>query len=305
MIGLGGLLLSVLTVALSQSWWVFDLTTHFRPHYVTAALLLALLALILGRRRLALLAVVLAFPHLVTLDSLVRVESARAAAPGGSGQSLTLLTANLLRGNRERAASVEQILALNPDVVVLQEGVGSWRSDLEKLIPRYPYRSPVELSQEDRVHLFSRVPLRGVQVFFPVGRRYPYLYAELDLDGQAMHLLALHAPLPMSGSLSRLRNDYLRALARHAAALEGPVVMAGDFNITPWSPYFLDLVADSGLRDSAQGRGWLPTWPTWLPLAGIPIDHVLVSPEVTVSELTRARPAGSDHYPLIAELTIR
>ena len=190
-IGLGGLLLSVLTVALSQSWWVFDLTTHFRPHYVTAALLLALLALILGRRRLALLAVVLAFPHLVTLDSLVRVESARAAAPGGSGQSLTLLTANLLRGNRERAASVEQILALNPDVVVLQEGVGSWRSDLEKLIPRYPYRSPVELSQEDRVHLFSRVPLRGVQVFFPVGRRYPYLYAELDLDGQAMPSMRL------------------------------------------------------------------------------------------------------------------
>lgn len=303
--GLAGLLLSVFTVVLSESWWIFELTTHFRPHYAAGALVLALLALAIKRRRLALLALVLAFPHIVALDSLVKVEAARAAAVEGADRRLTVMTANLLWNNDERAAAVDQILALNPDVVVLQEGVSRWRGELRRLAARYPFSGPGAAETDRRVQVFSRVPLRGARLYYPDGRRFPYLHAVLELDGRAVHLLGVHPPYPTSRELSALRNGYLRAVARHARSLAGPVVVAGDFNITPWSPYFLDLVETGGLRDSAKGRGWLPTWPSWLPLAGIPIDHVLVGPGIAVESLARGVAAGSDHYPLIAELIVR
>lgn len=304
LLGLAGLALSVLCVALAESWWVFDLATHFRPHYVAAALPLALLALALKRRRLAVLAAVLVLPHLAMLDSMIRVESAR-AAPSMAGQGLTLMTANLLWSNGEQEAAIDQILALQPDVVVLQEGVGSWHAALQRLAAHYPHRSPGRSGLEDRVQVFSRLPLRSAELHYPDGQRFAFLHAELELGGRAVHLLAVHAPLPMARDLSHFRNLYLRDLARHASSLDGPVVVAGDFNITPWSPYFQKLITTSGLSDSAGGRAWLPTWPSWLPVGGIPIDHVLINQEVAVESLRRAGPAGSDHYPLIAELTIR
>ena len=82
------------------------------------------------------------------------------------------------------------------------------------------------------------------------------------------------------------------------------MIVAGDFNATPWSPHFRDLLATTGLRDAGSGRGWLPTWPTWLGPAGIPIDHVLVKGPVTVAGLSLGPDVGSDYRPLVADLRV-
>ena len=80
--------------------------------------------------------------------------------------------------------------------------------------------------------------------------------------------------------------------------------MAGDLNATPWSHGFRQLVRPRGLRDSALGRGVQPTWNArcWAPR--IPIDHVVVSPEVQVSARTIGPDVGSDHLPVEATLVV-
>ncbi|MEW6714582.1 MAG: endonuclease/exonuclease/phosphatase family protein, partial [Nitrospirota bacterium] len=81
-------------------------------------------------------------------------------------------------------------------------------------------------------------------------------------------------------------------------------IVAGDLNSTPLTPMFRKLLKISGIRDSRTGFGWQPSWPTYFPVFWIPIDHILVSPEVHVHERATGSRIGSDHYPIFAELSI-
>jgi endonuclease/exonuclease/phosphatase (EEP) superfamily protein YafD len=95
----------------------------------------------------------------------------------------------------------------------------------------------------------------------------------------------------------------LEQIAHLARSIKGPLVVLGDLNITAFSPHFQDLLAHSGLRSAAEGAGWRPTWPTFMPLAGIQIDHALVSPDITVLNFERGPFTGSDHWPIVVELS--
>jgi endonuclease/exonuclease/phosphatase (EEP) superfamily protein YafD len=82
----------------------------------------------------------------------------------------------------------------------------------------------------------------------------------------------------------------------------------GDFNTTAFSPTFRFILSQTGLRDTARGKGYTPTWgprmpdEPWLPWFGIPIDHVLVSDSVRVLAREIGPPLGSDHRWILTQL---
>ena len=82
------------------------------------------------------------------------------------------------------------------------------------------------------------------------------------------------------------------------------MIVAGDFNTTPWSPHFGDLLAAAGLRNAAEGKGYIPTWPTWFWPARIPIYYVLLKGPIAVTTVRRGPAVGSDHFPIIADLRL-
>ena len=82
----------------------------------------------------------------------------------------------------------------------------------------------------------------------------------------------------------------------------GPLIVAGDFNCTPWSPFFSDLLAATGLHDSALGFGVWPTWNSSLLPLGLKIDHVLVTGGVVARNHQVGADVGSDHFPVIVDL---
>lgn len=76
-------------------------------------------------------------------------------------------------------------------------------------------------------------------------------------------------------------------------------------------------MSKTGLKNSRQGFGLLPTWPikTNYPpyakipsfltgLLSIPIDHCLISPDIKVAKTRTGPNVGSDHRPLITDLLI-
>ena len=95
----------------------------------------------------------------------------------------------------------------------------------------------------------------------------------------------------------------MKALAQIVAERPGPLVAVGDFNSTAWSPYFSDLLNQTRLHDARLGFGLQPTWPTRQILLRIPIDHALVSEEVTVHDFRAGPDVGSDHFPVILDLS--
>jgi len=60
----------------------------------------------------------------------------------------------------------------------------------------------------------------------------------------------------------------------------------------------------SGLKDGRSGFGIHPTWPAQFSLMGIPIDHLLISPELSVHHFTTGPHVGSDHLPVLFSFSL-
>ena len=83
-----------------------------------------------------------------------------------------------------------------------------------------------------------------------------------------------------------------------------PILLCGDLNLTPWSPVFWRFLRRSGLADSSRGFGVQPSWPVGKPWMSVPLDHCLVSPEITILDRRLGPAIGSDHYPVWVDFTL-
>lgn len=101
----------------------------------------------------------------------------------------------------------------------------------------------------------------------------------------------------------RLRAQEVRALRARVEAEELPVILAGDFNATPYNWEFRQLARGRIDAFRARGRGWGGTYRSDLPL--VRIDHVLADPafEVVAAHVPDVR--FSDHRPLVVRLRWR
>lgn len=299
-----GLAAAAVATLLARQWWGFELATHFRVHYVAVAMLAAPTALLLRRRAMAISIVVLAAPHAVALTSLVPLGTGQATA-AEPATAVRVTTINAYWRNWDGAALVDYVARADPDILVVQEADRRWRVDLERIGARFPHAVPGNWREAGDVIVFSRFPVLSAEGRFPHGEGFHYQTADLEIAGERVTMIGVHPPLPAGPALADMRNRYFVAVAEVVAAADNPVIVAGDFNSTVWSPHFADLVAASGLRNAADGRGWHPTFPSWLPAAGIPIDHILASADFTVEAFARGPEIGSDHFPLTADLALR
>jgi endonuclease/exonuclease/phosphatase family metal-dependent hydrolase len=88
-------------------------------------------------------------------------------------------------------------------------------------------------------------------------------------------------------------NEIAAALARRLAAAAGPTVIVGDLNLPGGAALFAP-----GYRPVVRGR----TFPADRPL--IQLDHMLIRGGVTASGGEVLAPAGSDHLPIRAQLSV-
>jgi endonuclease/exonuclease/phosphatase (EEP) superfamily protein YafD len=89
-----------------------------------------------------------------------------------------------------------------------------------------------------------------------------------------------------------------------ANSLEGGVIFCGDLNMTSWSPAFKHYQAQGELDDTRGGYGVQPTWPTWMPLLLVPLDHIWVSKEIRVHNREIGPRVGSDHRPVMLDFSL-
>jgi endonuclease/exonuclease/phosphatase (EEP) superfamily protein YafD len=284
----------------ARLWWVIDLTTHFRVQYL--AVTLALLVLLALRRRWR-VCVVLAAAGAV---SIVPVVPYLPLAPRGAAVAaeprLKVVSVNVSYRQFSARRLLEIVREVGPDVVVVQELTPYAAEVLAPLdeILLHHFKMPAE--GPFGIAVWSRLPLESA-VPFALGRQ-PAIEARVRFGDGAFTVLGVHLNAPTSPRRAAARNNELRLLAERSAAIEGPLVVAGDFNLTPYSPWFGDWLAASGLTDSRRGRTPSVSWPAVLPILGIPIDHVAVSPEFAIVAHRRLPDFGSDHYGVLAELAL-
>jgi endonuclease/exonuclease/phosphatase (EEP) superfamily protein YafD len=304
MLAAAGLALVTIFTLAARLWWAFDLFSHFRLQYVVAALILSAAALAIRAYPIAAVLGVVALMHGWTIKDLWWAGTANAAL---GGIPLRVLSANVLSGNPTPEKMLQFLRAADADLVVLVDArQRRWQPVLAALEDLYPYWAPQTRRERPPVILFSRHPIISDKVIkAPRGGR-PYLLAEVVVGDRTLLIAGVHpsSPSPSEPRDTRRRNRELDHIAEVAREADRPLIVAGDFNTTPWSPHFDDLLAATGLRNAADGQGYIGTWPTWFWPALIPIDHVLVRGPLAVTTVRRGPAVGSDHYPVIADLRL-
>lgn len=280
-------------------WWLLDLTVHFRLQYAVLLSALAPVCFLVHRRLPA--AVFLGFALVNWAVVIPQCWLGRAASVP-SAKPLKLMLLNVHAENQRYELVRRCIREQSPDLMVLEEMTEPWFQALAEERTNYPY-SICDLRDDDfGIALFSRIPLQSSNIVFLGDAELPSAKVTFEWQGKPVTLLGIH-PLPPGGAAnSRARNVQLNAAAAELSRCNGPALLLGDLNTTPWSYSFQDLLRQGRLKDSSLGHGVQPTWPTFLPLMYIPLDHCLISSDWQIITHRLGPRVGSDHLPLVVEL---
>jgi endonuclease/exonuclease/phosphatase (EEP) superfamily protein YafD len=300
----GSLLLIFLVqrVWLGDEWHLFVMLAVFTPILYLPAWIIGGLALAKKQRALAAVSALVVIGHLWLVWPVLPLHDTPQAP---DGPALRIGTANVLFDNRDKLAAVHKVLDADLDVLIVPEYTDEYRRIFESqgVALKYPFRLETSVrTGPSGIAMFSRFP-----VSFPQKLDFGHhaLEGVVSVGGVRVTVLAVHTEAPWEENLENWRES-IAAIGRRAESHEGPVVVAGDFNATPYHHAYRDLI-DGPLDDAAEdlGSAWrLATWRdnTHLPLVAM-IDHVLVKgPAVPTDMRTRTIP-GSDHRML--EATIR
>jgi endonuclease/exonuclease/phosphatase (EEP) superfamily protein YafD len=123
-----------------------------------------------------------------------------------------------------------------------------------------------------------------------------------EMDGHEIKVLGTHPLSPVNPTRAAARDEQLRIIGEWAALQDDPVVVTGDFNASTWSRGFALVAGGADLVNSQRGFGIQASWPAGYPLFGIPIDHLIHSPELTTVDRQLGESLGSDHFPLIVTI---
>jgi endonuclease/exonuclease/phosphatase (EEP) superfamily protein YafD len=225
-----------------------------------------------------------------------------AVAAAATAAPLKVLTVNVSFRQFSARRFREIVAEAAPDVLLVVEFTPHAEEVLAELDKLFPQQLKAPAEGPYGIALWSRFPLEHAFTF-PLGP-VQGVEARVQTPAGAFTLLGVHLSAPTLPRRAEQRNDELAMLAERRAAIAGPVIVAGDFNVTPYSPYYSDWLAATRLTDSRYGRTLSASWPAILPILGIPIDHVAVSKEFAILSHHRLPAFGSDHWGIVAELAL-
>jgi len=222
-----------------------------------------------------------------------------------TGTTFKVYSANIHKSNGDLSRLNRELQEADPDIVLLLEVKAEHVEQLRPDIQRYPY-SIVNTSfaaSGTGILFLSKFPILDHQFTKLSEYGNAIIEAALEINKKPVMFYGIHAQRPGVDNFDERKEQFIM-LARQISKQTLPVIAAGDLNSTPLTPIFRKLLKISGLQDSRTGFGWHPSWPAYFPFFWIPIDHILVSPEVHVHKRATGSRIGSDHYPVFAELSI-
>jgi endonuclease/exonuclease/phosphatase (EEP) superfamily protein YafD len=299
--GCAGLALLALGGRLDSS---LDVFSHFAPLYFLggAGGLLLAMTLPMPARALALGAALVAMAGagvLMAPDIAARLQTKALSPQAGD---FKVIQFNAFGGNPRPQDAVEWLLRQDADIVVLEEG-GHVEYELAR---RGGYH--VSCGNCFAVILSKASPASSnTPATWRSERPLVSDVTFADPDGQ-ITVMGVHRHWP---NRARVYQAEMADLKARAAAFPKPLlIVAGDFNSTPWSAARRQEDAQLGLTRRTRA---LFSWPAErishnrLPAIAplLPIDHIYAGPGWQTVRVERGPKLGSDHYPVMVTLRRR
>ncbi len=221
-------------------------------------------------------------------------------AEAGTTPFARIVSFNLLASNTANGPRIaDAILASDADIVMLMEAyplVG----ERERIEAAYPYRVGCPPGGRCDTALLSRTPLTEPRLE-TLSRVYPerLALATTTIRGREVHVAAVHVVKPYFDGFSA---QELRRLVEVLDTVEGPLIIAGDFNAAPWSALMDGMVRGAGLLPAPFHPA---TWPVPLGPLGVPIDNAFTRGPLVIERIEAFDDAfGSNHRGLVADVAL-
>ena len=256
-------------------------------HYAVAGLLVASFGFAVWRQSLLLvLSVVLAVHGGFNL----RHQLSSPASVAG----FSLMQHNLLFSNDARDL-VDYANSKAPDVITLQEVTTLAIPQLAALRPSYPYQVICPFAGIGGVAILSKFRFTTPQEAGCI-EGLGVVSVGIDLPAGEVTVVSLHLHWPWPYRQSTQLGRLLPALE----GLKGPVFLAGDFNMVPWSHVISQFEAVTNTRVIGGMRF---TKSLLAEMVQLPIDHVFTPKGWPASAVVGPR-LGSDHNSVIAQFAL-
>jgi len=206
---------------------------------------------------------------------------------------VVLYNQNLRWDNGDLDSVAAAIRESGADVVTLQEVSSRTMPIMEMLKRDYIYQAFCEFSTGvGGVAILSKLPSRGEA---GCARGLGLVWMDIRPQGRRnFRAVSIHLSWPWP----HRQPDHVDRLMPHLAAIEQPMIIAGDFNMAPWGHSVAQIAEASG-TDLVRGLRLTLDKPEFWP--GLPIDHVLVD-RGGVADVEMLEKSGSDHHALLARV---
>jgi endonuclease/exonuclease/phosphatase (EEP) superfamily protein YafD len=299
--GTGAVCLATLLAYGGRWLWACELLVNFRTHFALLLSLALVLALVLRRWRIAGACVVALG---LNVWPMYGAFFGAVAPPASDARAVRVAAFNVNIANDDIPGIAAYLESLAVDIAVLEESPAN-AERLSTLLPQLPHRYFAEDEGVWGVVILSRWPLIAAQPAGAAGMPPFGARADVDLGDRKFRLYGAHLHWPLVPASARIRNAQLEALGRELAECTHACVAVGDFNVTPWSSHFREVIRIPGVNDCAAGRGLLNTWSSVLPAPlRIRIDQCLIAGAVGVADVRVGKSVGSDHFATINDLLI-
>lgn len=250
----------------------------------------------------ALVFALVAFASIGQGGAVIYSQQAERGFPGAAEAKplLKLVSFNTLQGNVANGQRIADFLIDSGADLVMVLEAGPIAAQASRLRATYPYEAGcLEGGNCDTV-LLSKTPLDNI-VVRSLSRvwRNRLIVAKTTIDGQPINVVVAHMVKPYFDEFAIEESYQIWSTIK---GLEGPVLLAGDFNAAAWSPN-IDWIRREA--DLVPPPFYPATWPIRLGPLGVPIDNVWTRAPLIVTRIEAMSDSmGSNHRGLISEIAI-
>ncbi|MEW4454860.1 endonuclease/exonuclease/phosphatase family protein [Bremerella sp. JC817] len=288
---------ATLVTGFAREHWIADILANLRVQQQLAALLLVLIC---GAYRHWLWMLVPLACLMIHLPWFLPASP----RPGVSANfpMITVACCNVKSSNANYQQAIDSVLEKDPDVFIMLEITAHWADEIRQATESdYPHRI-VRPSDKGNfgIGLYSKHPIEQSDVF-QLNEAIHSIEAVVKVEERTYRVIGTHPLPPIGKKNARSRNEHLERLAERIRQPQlemgdHSTIVIGDFNLTPWSPYYRDFELASGLYRDRRGIELTPTWyvlPTF-PF-GLALDHSFSSGDLSPGYVHVGDSIGSDH----------
>lgn len=286
--------------------WLAEMCASLRCQIVVVLLISALPFLFTRSLRLvSLLLVILALANVALVSPILLPAKQKADAKD-------FLSFQVLQTNLENKKAYEEIVKqvqdLGPDIFCVENLDEDSSRRLNEQLPFYHRGGEFPDAKGTGIGIFCNHPMSDMQVKKVGPDKLPVVMAKVKFEFGDCNIVALSAPAPADAASFKKRNAYLDAVGKEVSQLQGPVVVTGLFNVTPYGAAFANWIKTYNLIDGRVGNGFNPNLhfgPTDIVINRFPVDHFLVSQNIEVQKYSvKPNSLGGSHAPILGRFQI-